>query len=249
MMHDVRVRWLGNAIIDRPAASGDPTFDREVFDRQALVVGDQGLLSRARVVVVGLCGGGSHVVQQLAHGGVGRIVGIDDDRCHPTNLHREIGMQPVDSRDRTPKTEVMSRLVRGIGTGANFVGIEARVPAPGSLDELMSADVIVGCIDNLHARADLMEIAWRYGVPYIDVGANIRALKGPASAPRVAIGGNVFVFIPGGFCAWCCGFIVHHRRQASPRARWSRRSIVLREQAGTGSGRELQRGRRGPGSI
>lgn len=206
-VHDLRVRWLGKAIVDWPASGGDPTFDGEVFDRQALLVGDQGLLSRAHVVVVGLSGGGSHVVQQLVHAGVGTTVGIDDDRCDPTKLHRQIGMRPEDGRVETYKTAVMQRLAEQIGTGARFIGIEARVPESRALEALISADVIVGCIDNLHARADLMEIAWRYGIPYVDVGANIRALKSAASGPRVAIGGNVFVFIPGGFCAWCCGFI------------------------------------------
>jgi len=211
---DVSVRWLGKSIVDWPSTEGDPAFDLEVFDRQALVVGDQGLLSRARVVVVGLCGGGSHVVQQLTHAGVGWIIGIDDDICDRTNLHRQIGMRPVDARKPTPKIKVMSRLVRSIGTGSRFVGIKARVPAPATLDALKSADVIIGATDNVHGRADVMDIAWRNLVPYIDVGANIRALERPASEPRVAIGGNVHVFIPGGFCGWCTGFISDEKLNA-----------------------------------
>lgn len=55
-----------------------------------------------------------------------------------------------------------------------------------------------------------MEIAWRNAVPYIDVGVNIRGLAGPASEPRVAIGGNVHVFVPGGFC----GFISENKLRA-----------------------------------
>ncbi len=209
--NDLGVRWLGAAIVDWPTGVGDPTVDQEAFDRQALVMGDQGLLARARIVVVGLCGGGSHVVHQLAHTGVGTIIGIDDDMCDGTNLHRAIGMRPQDGRRRTPKTQVMSRLVRNIGTGAKFIGIQARVPDRQTIDALMSADVIVGCVDNLHARADLMEIAWRNCVSYVDVGVNIRALKGVASEPRASIGGNVHVFIPGGFCSWCCGFITNDK--------------------------------------
>lgn len=213
-VNDVRVRWLGKSILDWPTADGDPTLDVDVFDRQALVVADQGALARARVVVVGLCGGGSHVVQQLAHAGIGTIVGIDDDLCDRTNLHREIGMRLADGRRRTLKTQVMSRLVRSIGTGSKFVGIQARVPDPRTLEVLTSADVIVGCVDNVHARADLMEIAWRNAVPFVDVGVNIRGLERPASEPRVAIGGNVYVFIPGGFCGWCCGFITEDKLRA-----------------------------------
>lgn len=211
---ELRIRWLGKSIVDWPSTGGDPDLDREVFDRQALVVGDQSLLARARVVVVGLCGGGSHVVQQLAHAGVGTIIGIDDDRCDRTNLHRKVGMVAADGRRRTPKIEVMKRLVTSIGTGSTFVGIRARVPDPRTLDALAGADAIIGCADSVHARADVMEIAWRNLVPYIDVGANIRGLERPASEPRVSIGGNVHVFLPGGFCGWCCNFITDDKLRA-----------------------------------
>ena len=207
LVEDVRVRWLGEAIVDWPGAVGDPALDLEVFDRQALVVGDQAQLSGARVAVVGLSGGGSPVVQQLALAGVGTIIGIDDDRCDRSGQHRVVGMTPDDVREQTPKTHVMSRLVQSIGTGSNFVGIDARVPDHRTVEALISADVIVGCVDNLHARADLMEIAWRYAIPYVDIGVTVRALEAKASEPRVAVGGNVYVFIPGGFCAWCCGFL------------------------------------------
>ena len=207
IVENVCVRWLGEAIIDWPGANGDPTLDLQVFDRQALVVGDQAQLTDATVVVVGLCGGGSPAVQQLALAGVGTIVGIDDDRCERTGQHRVVGMRREDWLQPRLKIDVMSRLVESIETGAKFVGIDARVPSPRALDALMKADVIVGCVDNLHARADLMDFAWRFVIPYVDVGVTIRALEAKASEPRVAIGGNVYVFIPGGFCAWCCGFI------------------------------------------
>jgi hypothetical protein len=189
-------------------------FDREVFDRQALVVGEQAQLARARVAVVGLSGGGSPTVQGLTMAGVGTIIGIDPDHCEPSNGHKLVGMHPVDGRQRTPKVDVMSRLVREIGNGTEFIGIQARVPEPVTLEALASANVIIGCGDNLHMRADLMEFAWRHAIPYIDEGVSVRALKGTADDSRVAIGGNVHVFIPGGFCAWCCGFISDEKLRA-----------------------------------
>lgn len=207
IVEQVRVRWIGSSLVDWPGTTGDSALDREVFDRQALVVGEQLQLASARVAVVGLCGGGSPTVQGLALAGVGTIIGIDPDHCELSNGHRLVGMRPADVRRHTPKTKVMSRLVRAIGNGSNFIGIEARVPEPSALDALTSADVIVGCGDNLHMRADLMEIAWRHAIPYIDEGVSIRALNGTSEEPRVSIGGNVYVFIPGGFCGWCCGFI------------------------------------------
>lgn len=214
LVERVRVRWLGSSLVDWPAIVGDPTFDRDVFDRQALVVGEQARLAAARVAVAGLSGGGSPTVQGLAMAGIGTIIGIDPDHCEPSNGHKVVGMSPSDGKLKRPKTKVMQRLVRAIGNGTKFIGIEGRVPEPRTLEALITADVIVGCGDNLHLRSDLMEIAWRYSIPYIDEGVSIRALKSAANERRVSIGGNVHVFLPGGFCGWCCGFISDEKLRA-----------------------------------
>jgi hypothetical protein len=50
---------------------------------------------------------------------------------------------------------------------------------PAVLGILKTAAVIVGCVDNLHARADLQELSWRLLIPYVDIGVNIRAIKDP----------------------------------------------------------------------
>ena len=169
---------MGKPIVEWSASELDSdSDDAAIFDRQALVVSDQAGLSHARVAVVGLCGGGSHVVQQLAHSGVGTIIGVDADTCEPTNLHRMVGMRSKDGARRSKKIEVMKRLVRSIGTRAEFVGVDARVPQPKAVDALKSADVIVGTIGNLHARADLQEIAWRNVIPYIDIGKNALSVR------------------------------------------------------------------------
>jgi molybdopterin/thiamine biosynthesis adenylyltransferase len=207
LLDDVAVRWMGQAIVDWPNTDPDAGRDDEVFDRQALVVGHQKALSRACVAVVGLCGGGSHVVQQLAHSGVGTVVGVDADVCDLTNLHRKVGMRPADASRRRSKTAVMSRVVRSIGTGTKFIGVKAGVPEPAALEALKMADIVVGCVDTLHARADLQEFAWRHLIPYVDVGVSIRALRGSVAEPRVSIGGNIFILIPGGFCLRCAGFL------------------------------------------
>lgn len=207
LVDDLSIRWMGKSVVDWPRAAGDVRRAAEIFDRQALVVGDQNSLARARVAVVGLCGGGGHAVQQFAHQGVGTVVGVDADTSTPSNLHRHIGMRPSDAEKRSPKTKIMARLVRSIGSGTRFVGVVGRVPEPEVLEVLKGVDVIVGCVDNLHARADLQEIAWRYCIPYVDVGVSIRPRVAAEHEPRVTVGGNVLVLVPGGYCMWCAGFL------------------------------------------
>jgi molybdopterin-synthase adenylyltransferase len=216
---DIDVRWLGASIIDwrisPPGRSGCAAVEN--FARQLAIVRQDGqrTLAHARVAVVGLGGGGSHVVQQLAHLGVGDIIGIDADRVAKTNRHRLIGITRLDLWLRRRKTTIMRRVVKTVGLSNRCRTIEVRVPGPAALEILKTADVIVGCLDNLHARADLQELSWRFLIPYVDVGVNIRAIKDPEpEGPRVTIGGNVLTLIPGGFCMWCSAFLSKEKLDA-----------------------------------
>ena len=205
------VRWYGAAISRWPASEETITPpDDPIFQRQALVVGGMGqeILRRARVAVVGLGGGGSHIVQQLAHLGIGEVIAIDPDRVERSNRHRLVGLRWLDVWLKRRKVDVMRRLVRRVGTGSRFLCIPVKVPEPEAVEALKAADIIVGCLDNLHARLDLQDLAWRFLIPYVDIGVSIRPIEDVRDGgPRVVIGGNVITLIPGGFCLWCCGFL------------------------------------------
>jgi hypothetical protein len=205
------VRWYGLAVSNWLASDEKTTApENPIFLRQALVVRGPGqeILRRARVAVVGVGGGGSHVVQQLAHLGVGEILVIDPDCVERANRHRLVGLAPLDVWLRRKKVDVMYRMVRRIRSGSQCRRVWSKVPEPIAIEALKEADVIVGCVDNLHTRMDLQEIAWRFLIPYVDVGVSIRAVENnEEGALRVSIGGNVITLIPGGFCLWCCGFL------------------------------------------
>ena len=51
----------------------------------------EAILDAATIGIVGLGGGGSHVVQQTAHMGVGGYVNADPDVIEDTNTNRLIG--------------------------------------------------------------------------------------------------------------------------------------------------------------
>lgn len=214
----IDVRWLGASIVDWRSTQPDRSDPAAVdFARQLLVVSEDGqrALAHARVAVVGLGGGGSHVVQQIAHLGVGEIICVDADRASKTNRHRLLGLTRLDIWLRRKKTTIMRRVVRKIGLSRRCRTINERIPGPMALAALKTADIIVGCLDNLHARADLQELSWRFLIPYVDVGVNIRAIEDPdPDGPRVTIGGNVQTLIPGGFCMWCAGFLSKEKLDA-----------------------------------
>ena len=75
------------------------------FSRTRLIIGDDGLqkLKSAKVIVFGVGGVGSFVVEALARGGIGRLDIVDNDAVAITNINRQlialhstIGLQKVD---------------------------------------------------------------------------------------------------------------------------------------------------------
>ena len=98
-----------------------------IFQRQALVVGGPGqeILRHTKVAVVGLGGGGSHVVQQLGYIGIGEIIVIDPDRVDRTNLHRVVGMTWLDVWLKRRKVEVMHRIVSPSFPTGRVIGLKS----------------------------------------------------------------------------------------------------------------------------
>lgn len=142
--------------------------------------------------------------------GVGEIIGIDPDVADETNRGRMAGQWWIDVLLKRKKTKVMARLAWLINRSVCFTEVPYAIPEQKALDAIKRADVIVGCVDSLHARSDLQAISWRYLIPYIDIGARIQLEPVPKQKqePRVrAIGGNVQTLIPGGFCMWCADFL------------------------------------------
>jgi hypothetical protein len=93
--------------------------------------------------------------------------------------------------------------------------VRAAVPDADAIEALRDCDVIVGCVDTLFARSDLQELASRYLIPYVDIGATIRPVpEALANDPRIVVAGNIFTFIPGSFCLWCCGFLTPEKIEA-----------------------------------
>lgn len=205
-----RLRWLGNSIVDwdeEAVASPPKTFTR-MYDRQVLMIGSRGqkLLNRAKIAVVGLSGGGSHIVQQAAHMGIGEIIGIDPDFVEEENRHRLIGSSRFDPYFKRRKTRVMRRLISRINRNVKFTPVPDTVPSQTTIEEIKRADIVIGCVDTLQTRSDLQDICLRYMIPYVDVGLMITL-----NQETPFIGGNVLTLIPGRFCMWCIGFLSQRR--------------------------------------
>jgi len=207
------VRWIDKVLVDwnKNYLLWKKKPVNLIYENQALLIGGkaQEKLWESKVAVIGLSGGGSHVVQQLAHLGIGEIIGIDDDLGEKGNQHRLIGITDRDVNLKRRKTDIMKKLVKKINKKIKFTSVFHRIPEQEAIEQLKRADIVVGCVDSLMARADIHELCQRYLIPYIDIGLLIRPTDDEFRSS--VIGGNVFITIPGSICMYCNGFLSEER--------------------------------------
>jgi len=172
------------------------------YSRQSFLGVDAQERIRACVVgIVGLGGGGSHLVQQLAHLGFLHYVLYDPDRVEDTNLNRLVGATEADAALQRPKIKVARRMIYGLQPVAHVHAYASRWqdhPHP-----LRGCDIVFGCVDGLAERQQLENSARRYLIPYIDIGLDIH--KREDGPPIMA--GQVVLSMPGDLCFSCMGFL------------------------------------------
>jgi len=173
------------------------------FDRQRRLFGDDGqtALRRARVVILGTGGLGSHVIQQLGYLGVGTLYPVDDDSFDPTNGNRLVGARH-DDLPGMPKVDIMVRMVDEIDPRIRVMPVEARFRSVESSAVLDQADWVFGCVDNDGARLLLNEACAQRGLGYIDVGTEIYTGVG-----RPELGGRLVVATGAEGCLFCRGLL------------------------------------------
>jgi len=161
----------------------------------------QSTIERAVIGVAGLGGGGSHIVQQLAHVGFRNYVIFDPDRAEDPNWNRLIGATTSDFVEGILKIKIAERLIKGLNCNATVTAFDQRwqdKPEP-----LRTCDVIFGCVDGFSERRELEAFARRYMIPLIDIGMDVHCVGN--EPPKM--GGQVILSMPGGPCMFCLGFL------------------------------------------
>jgi len=124
------------------------------YSRQQLLkeIGTQGqaALARGRVLIVGLGGLGSPVLQYLAGAGVGCLGIIDDDTLDASNLHR----QPIYALAEVggQKAELAAAAVKRINPTVRVEVHAGRLSADNALDLVRGYDAVVDCSDNFRTK-------------------------------------------------------------------------------------------------
>ena len=180
------------------------------LDRQSFLGAESdAALAAATVGLVGLGGGNSHVVQQLAHLGIGGFVLLDDDIITLTNLNRLVGGTLEDVMLARPKVEIAARVIRAVNPDARIEKSRAKWQEVGDL--LKGCDIIVGGLDHIGSKDELEAFCRRFMIPYIDMGMDVTPLPGAGNS---LVSGQVVLSMPGEPCLRCLQLITDDRLKA-----------------------------------
>jgi molybdopterin-synthase adenylyltransferase len=134
-------------------------MSRDRYSRQSFLGPDsEGRIARCTVGFAGLGGGGSHIIQQLAHIGFQRHVTYDDDIVEDSNLNRLVGAKSADALAETPKLHVAKMMIYGLQPSAIVRGFACKWQQ--NPEPLRECQIVFGCVDSYQGRHEL-EVACR----------------------------------------------------------------------------------------
>lgn len=155
-----------NEIIDDFALRTVQTFGEGTYRR----------LRRLKIGVIGCSGTGSPTIEQLMRLGVGHLVLVDPDSIEAKNLNRIINSRKTDVG--TKKTTVLEKSIKDtdLGTRVTVYG-ENLYDSKEAIYDLITCDIIVGCVDSVDGRHLASQITNFYLVSYFDIGVRLVADK------------------------------------------------------------------------
>jgi molybdopterin-synthase adenylyltransferase len=174
--------------------------------RQSFLGADsQEIFKSTRVGLIGLGGGGSHIVQQLAHIGFMNYVLFDPDIVKGVNLNRLVGATREDAKQGRFKTEVAERTIRGLEPDAIIQAFNTRWQE--NADALKTCRLLFACVDGYSERAQIEAVARRYLIPVIDIGLDVHKIEGQG----LTMSGQVVLSMPGHACMKCMTFLTEDK--------------------------------------
>lgn len=149
---------------------------------------DQGALSAASVVIIGVGAVGSAAARLLGQAGVGQLLLCDPDVIEESNLSR--GALPGGAALGRPKAEAVADALRAREDGVRVTARTADLRHGVGLAELRAASLVLSCLDSTADRIALSARCGMAGVGLLDAGT-------------YPWGGEVRYFPAGGSCFAC----------------------------------------------
>ena len=132
-------------------------MNRQQFARTTLTFGKDNMekLYNARVIVFGIGGVGSYVVEALVRSGIGAIDIVDDDKICLTNLNRQI--YALHSTIGKDKVDVAEERIHDINPECKVTKWKTFfMPETASQFDFSQYDYIVDCIDTVTGKLEII---------------------------------------------------------------------------------------------
>ncbi|HST22781.1 MAG TPA: ThiF family adenylyltransferase [Blastocatellia bacterium] len=152
----------------------------------------------AKIMVIGAGAIGNEVLKNLALLGIGNIYLFDRDTIEMSNLSRSILYRASDAGKL--KAETAARAIREINPSVNVIWRKSDIRFGVGLGLFRRMDVVIGCLDNRHARVATNRKCWKVDRPWIDAGIGV-------------LNGQVAVFRPGESACYECSFTTQDYEQ------------------------------------
>ena len=139
-----------------------------MFSRTELLLGKTNIdkLKKSTLIVFGIGGVGSYVVEALTRVGVGKIVIVDKDDISISNINRQL--PATQQTIGLSKVKIMKERMLSINPEITVVA-KQEFYLPGRADEFLNDDLdyIVDAVDNVTAKLDLICCAKEKNIPII----------------------------------------------------------------------------------
>ena len=138
------------------------------YSRTEMIIGPEAVdkIKAASVIVFGIGGVGSYVVEGLARAGVGKLVLVDNDVVDITNINRQL--PALHSTIGKPKAQVMAERVKDINPDCDVEAVECFfMPDTADGFDFTRFDYVVDAIDTVTGKLALIEKAYNEDVPVI----------------------------------------------------------------------------------
>ena len=136
----------------------------EKYSRQIILneVGPEGQqkLKKASVLIIGIGGLGSSVIQYLNAAGVGKIGIVDYDKVELSNLNRQLIYK--DSDIGKSKVDVAKNYISELNSSTKIEIFEMRIDEKNLPNIIGDYDIIADCTDNLETRLSINDVCTKF---------------------------------------------------------------------------------------
>ncbi|MDR9826937.1 ThiF family adenylyltransferase [Vibrio sp. FNV 38] len=149
--------------------------DREFirYQRQVALpnIGEEGQarLKHSHVLIIGCGGLGSAAGLYLAAAGIGKLVLVDDDVVDTSNLQRQIVYR--ESQVDEIKVDAMAEQLNTLNTNVVVRTINNRMDESQLKLEVMLADIVLDCTDNIESRQLINRLCYSQRTPLVFASA------------------------------------------------------------------------------